>query len=144
MVWGLQLQRSQKAVLGGIFSLSLVDAIFDILRTIESLKGGTFSGVTFRSSLEVTIAVIVASSPLYRFFLTRKGRQYLISRSSTDHYKDIGGGQTGGKRKGSDDRSSRPAKQSIRAFRDDLETPDLGSLSHQPGKGYFSPAHLKY
>lgn len=42
----------------------------------------------------MTIAVIVASLPLYRVFLTRKGRQYLISRGSTDHYKDIGGGQT--------------------------------------------------
>ena len=86
MVWGLQLRKSQKAVLAGIFSLAFVVAIFDILRTVESLQSGTFSGVALWSSLEVTIAVMIGSLPLYRALLTSKGRKSLLSRSSIGRY----------------------------------------------------------
>ena len=123
MVWGLQLRRSQKAVLAGIFSLGPAVAIFDILRTVESLESGTFSGVALWSSLEVTIAVIVASLPLYRVLLTTKGRATLISLgSSIGRYKDMGDSQTGVERKGSDDASVGLTKPSVSTFRDDLET----------------------
>ncbi|KAI4137401.1 MAG: hypothetical protein LQ341_005159, partial [Variospora aurantia] len=82
MLYGLQLRTTQKAILAGVFSLGLVVAIVDILRTVESLRSGTFSGVALWSSLEVTIAVIVASLPLYRVLLTPKGRNNLRSRLS--------------------------------------------------------------
>ena len=143
MVWGLQLRKSQKVVLAGVFSLGSVVAIFDILRTVESLQSGTFSGVALWSSLEVTIAVIVASLPLYRVLLTSKGRQSLMSRSSMGRYKDMsGGGQTGVERKGSDDRSSRPGKPSVSTFRDDLETQSLASPKHGAQGQRFPLAQL--
>ena len=133
MVWGLQLRRSQKAVLAGIFSLGFVVAIFDILRTVESLRSGTFSGVALWSSLEVTIAVIVASLPLYRILLTSKGRKSLISRGSTGRYKDMSDGPRG---------SSRPSKPSISTFRDDLETQDTASASREARGQRYPLAHL--
>lgn len=135
MVWGLQLRRSQKAVLAGIFCLGFVVAIFDILRTVESLRSGTFSGVALWSSLEVTIAVIVASLPLYRILLTSKGRKSLISRGSTGRYKDMSDDQNG---------SSRPSKPSISTFRDDLETQDMVSPSHAAQGQHFPLAHLSH
>lgn len=135
MVWGLQLRKSQKAVLAGVFSLGFVVAIFDILRTVESLRSGTFSGVALWSSLEVTIAVIVASLPLYRILLTSKGRKSLISRGSAGRYKDMSDGQTG---------SSRPSKQSISTFRDDLETQHMVSPSHGARSQHIPLAHLSH
>lgn len=146
MVWGLQLRRSQKAVLAGIFSLGFVVAIFDILRTVESLQSGTFSGVALWSSLEVTIAVTVASLPLYRVLLTSKGRKSLISRSSMGRYKDMSNGQTGVERKSSDDRSSRPvtSKRSVTTFRDDLETQGLASPKYGAQGQHFPLAHLSH
>ena len=123
MIWGLQLRRTQKIVLAGIFSLGLVVAIFDILRTVESLQSGTFSGVALWSSLEVTIAVIVASLPLYRVLLTEKGRKLLRSRTSITFYKHTSDSDSGVKRKGSEHSGSGPnTKPSVSTFRDDLET----------------------
>lgn len=146
MLWGLQLRISQKIVLAGIFSLAFVVAIFDILRTVESLQSGTFSGVALWSSLEVTIAVIVASLPLYRALLTSKGRKSLLSktllsRGSTGHYKDMGDSQSGVERKGSDDRSSQPGEPSVGTFRDDLETLNLEPLGHG-ARSQYPLAHL--
>lgn len=144
MVWGLQLRKSQKVVLAGIFSLGLIIAIFDILRTVESLQSGTFSGVALWSSLEVTIAVMVASLPLYRVLLTSKGRKSLLSRASMGRYKDMSDGQTGVDRKGSDGRSSRPSKPSVSTFRDDLETRDLASADCGAQGQHFPLAHLSH
>lgn len=148
MLWGLQLRISQKIVLAGIFSLAFVVAIFDILRTVESLQSGTFSGVALWSSLEVTISVIVASLPLYRALLTSKGRKSLLSktllsRGSAGHYKDMGDSQSGVERKASDDGSSQPGEPSVNTFRDDLETLNLES----PGRGardQYPLAHLAH
>ncbi|KAL9625960.1 MAG: hypothetical protein Q9204_007698, partial [Flavoplaca sp. TL-2023a] len=84
MIYNLQLRPTQKATLTLLFSLGLLVAIVDILRTVESLQSGTFSGVALWSSLEVTIAVIVASLPLYRVLITRKGRRNLLSRLSME------------------------------------------------------------
>ena len=139
MVWGLQLRKSQKATLAGIFSLGLVVAVFDILRTVESLQSGTFSGVALWSSLEVTIAVIVASLPLYRVLLTSKGRKYLISRGSMGRYNDISDGQTGVERKCSDDRSSRYGKPSVNTSRQNLASPNYGVQGQ-----HFALAHLSH
>ena len=142
MLWGLQLRTSQKAVLAGIFSLAFVVAIFDILRTVESLQSGTFSGVALWSSLEVTISVIVASVPLYRALLTSKGRKSLLSRSSIGHYKDISDDQTAVERKCSDAGSSRLHQPSVSSFRDDLETQNLASTHLMTQGQHFALAHL--
>ena len=139
MVWGLQLRKSQKATLAGIFSLGLVVAVFDILRTVESLQSGTFSGVALWSSLEVTIAVIVASLPLYRVLLTSKGRKYLVSRGRMGRYNDISDGQTGVERKRSDDRSSRYGKPSVNTSRQNLASPNYGLQGQD-----FPLAHLSH
>ena len=144
MVWGLQLRISQKLVLAGLFSLAFVVAIFDILRTVESLQSGTFSGVALWSSLEVTIAVMVGSLPLYRVLLTSKGRKSLISRSSMRRFKDVSDGQTGVERKESDDRSSRPGDSSLGTFRDDLETQNLASPSYGAQGQRFPLAQLSH
>ena len=144
MLWGLQLRTSQKAVLAGIFSLAFVVAIFDILRTVESLQSGTFSGVALWSSLEVTIAVIVASLPLYRALLTSKGRKSLLSRSSMGHYKDMSDDQTAVERKCSDDRSSRMNQPSVSTFRDDLETQNFASPKFVTQGQQFPLAHISH
>ena len=129
MIWNLQLRLSQKLVLAGVFSLAFVVAIFDILRTVMSLQSGTFSGVALWSSLEVAIAVIVASLPLYRVLLTDKGRQTLMSRVSLTRYKDYIDSETAVERKGSDDSStSAPVKPSTMTFRDALETRGMATL----------------
>lgn len=144
MVWGLQLRTSQKVVLAGIFSLAFVVAVFDILRTVESLESGTFSGVALWSSLEVTIAVIVASLPLYRVLLTNKGRKSLLSHTSLlGRYKDMSDSQTAVERKSSDDRSSR-RKPSVNTFRDDLETQNLTPPIRGERGQQFPLAHLPH
>lgn len=123
MIYGLQLRTSQKIVLGGALSLGFVVAIFDILRTVESLAAGTFSGVALWSSLEVTIAVIVSSLPLYRVLITSKGRRNLVTRFSVDHSKRTETSRTGSERNLFDIKGS-PTKPSISTFREDLETQD--------------------
>lgn len=146
MICGLQLRNSQKAVLAGIFSLGSVVAIFDILRTVESLQSGTFSGVALWSSLEVTIAVIVGSLPLYRVLITRKGRTTLLSALSGDRYKDIDSSPVGSEKKvlntNTSPANSSPAKPSVSTFRDDLETQD-SEFSKYAGAGQrFSLTNL--
>ena len=144
MIWGLQLRKSQKLVLAGIFSLGSVVAIFDILRTVESLESGTFSGVALWSSLEVTIAVIVASLPLYRVGLSSKGRKNLASRVSIGRYKTMIDEPTTVGRKSSDDRSSRPDQPSVRTYRDNLETQLLASPLHVRQGQHFPLADLPH
>lgn len=143
MVWGLQLRKSQKLILAGIFSVGSVVAIFDILRTVESLDSGTFSGVALWSSLEVTIAVIVASLPLYRALLTSQGRKSLVSRVSIGRYKTMSDDQTAVGRNSSDDRSSRPDRPSVRTYRDNLESQLLTSPHVRQGQ-HFPLAHIPH
>ncbi|KAL8945603.1 MAG: hypothetical protein Q9222_007875 [Ikaeria aurantiellina] len=121
MIYGLQLRNSQKAILTGVFSVGLVVALFDILRTVESLQSGTFSGVALWSSLEVTVAVIVSSLPLYRILITSKGRHSLMSRLSVDRYKNMDSSPAGTERKFFGGHVS-PRKQSNSTYRNDLET----------------------
>lgn len=124
MIYGLQLRTSQKVVLTGIFSLGLLVVIVDILRTYESLVSGTFSGVALWSSLEVTIAVIVASLPLYRVLITRKGRRSLMSRLSMERYKSMDDSPGGTERKFRDTKGSPGGRGTVSTFRNDLETQD--------------------
>ena len=142
MLWGLQLRKSQKVVLAGVFSLGSVVAVFDILRTAESLESGTFSGVALWSSLEVTIAVIVASLPLYKVLLTPKGRQSLLSRSLLGRYKDMSHDQSAAERKASEDTSSRPSRPSVTTYRDNLEIQDLASPKLGARGQHLPLAHL--
>lgn len=89
MLSGLQLRKGQKIGLACVFSLGLVVAVFDILRTVESLISGTFSGVALWSSMEVSIAVIVASLPPYRTLLGIKTRKGTTRYISWDRYRQL-------------------------------------------------------
>ena len=89
MLWGLQMRRGQKIGIACVFCLGLVIAMFDILRTVESLASGTFSGVALWSSMEVSMAVIVASLPTYRTLLGIKTRKGTVRYISWDRYKQF-------------------------------------------------------
>ncbi|KAL8986922.1 MAG: hypothetical protein Q9169_008745 [Polycauliona sp. 2 TL-2023] len=151
MIYNLQLRTAQKLTLTGIFSLGLLVAVVDILRTVESLRSGTFSGVALWSSLEVTIAVIVASLPLYRVLITRKGRRSLLSRLSMERYKHVddspgaterklmdNGTQNGGM-SGNNDRT----RNGNGTFRNDLETQDSMYSEDARRDDHVPLAHLK-
>ncbi|KAL8659705.1 MAG: hypothetical protein Q9202_006985 [Teloschistes flavicans] len=140
MIYRLQLRTSQKAVLGGVFSLGFVVAIFDILRTVESLQSGTFSGVALWSSLEVTIAVIVGSLPLYRTLISSKGRRSLLSQLSGDRYKTMERSPASTERKFLENKHLHN-KPSISTYRNDLETQDLEVWKDDGQLQYFPPAH---
>ncbi|KAL8849248.1 MAG: hypothetical protein Q9221_005778 [Calogaya cf. arnoldii] len=149
MIYGLQLRTSQKIVLTAIFSLGLLVALVDILRTFESLQSGTFSGVALWSSLEVTIAVIVASLPLYRVLITRKGRRSLLSRLSMERYKNMDDNSPGAtERKGlaseSDTVGTELGKDGRRlgTFRNDLETQDSAFSEDARRTDHVPLAHL--
>ncbi|KAL8835445.1 MAG: hypothetical protein Q9170_003322 [Blastenia crenularia] len=142
MIYGLQLRNSQKAVLGGLLSLGFVVAIFDIIRTYESLRSGTFSGVALWSSLEVTIAVIVASLPLYRVLLSAKGRNSLMSRLSIDRYKDLETSNTSNTERGFLDTRTSPGKPSVSTFRDGLETRDVEFPKKSRGAQHVPLAYI--
>ncbi|KAL8688128.1 MAG: hypothetical protein Q9218_005882 [Villophora microphyllina] len=141
MIYGLQLRTSQKAVLAGVFSLGFVVAIFDILRTVESLRNGTFSGVALWSSLEVSIAVIVGSLPLYRALISSKGRRSLFSRLSSDRYKTTDSSPASTERKlfGTKGSSEKP---SVSTYRNDLETQDWESEKDHGQPQHFPRTHI--
>ncbi|KAL8878489.1 MAG: hypothetical protein Q9198_003707 [Flavoplaca austrocitrina] len=125
MIYNLQLRPTQKVTLTLLFSLGLLVAIVDILRTVESLQSGTFSGVALWSSLEVTIAVIVASLPLYRVLITRKGRRNLLSRLSMERYKHMDDDKSPGTTERRFlDTNAGMEKEGKGTFRNDLETQD--------------------
>ncbi len=90
MLLGLQMRKGQKAGLAGVFCLGLVIVVFDILRTVESLASGTFSGVALWSSMKVSMAVIVASLPPYRTLLGNRTRKGTVRYLSWDRYKQFG------------------------------------------------------
>ncbi|KAL8938465.1 MAG: hypothetical protein Q9216_003878 [Gyalolechia sp. 2 TL-2023] len=140
MIYGLQLRDSQKAILAGVFSLGFVVAIFDILRTVESLQDGTFSGVALWSSLEVTVAAIVASLPLYRVLLTTKGRKNIMSRLSIERYKGTDASPRGSIERGF--LETKATKPSVRTFRDDLETQDTEYSKYKEAPHHLPLDHL--
>ncbi|KAL8763275.1 MAG: hypothetical protein Q9194_007388 [Teloschistes cf. exilis] len=140
MIYRLQLRTSQKAILGGVFSLGFLVAIVDILRTVESLRSGTFSGVALWSSLEVTIAVIVGSLPLYRTLISSKGRRSLLSRLSGDRYKTVEASPASTERKFLENKHLH-TKPSISTYRNDLETQDTELWKDDGQLRYFPPAH---
>ena len=76
------MRKGQKAGLAGVFCLGLVIVVFDILRTVESLASGTFSGVALWSSMKVSIAVIVASLPPYHTLLGKKRERARFATSA--------------------------------------------------------------
>lgn len=66
MIHQLRLPRAQKVGLVFLFSMVLVTMALDILRSYESLNGGTFSNSIVEAVLEATFAVIVSCLPTYR------------------------------------------------------------------------------
>ncbi|KAI4195250.1 MAG: hypothetical protein LQ350_007309 [Teloschistes chrysophthalmus] len=143
MIYRLQLHTSQKVILGGVFSLGFLVAIVDILRTVESLQSGTFSGVALWSSLEVTIAVIVGSLPLYRTLISSKGRRSLLSRLSGDRYKTVEASPASTGRKFLENKDLH-TKPSISTYRNDLETQDTELWKDEGQLQYFPPAHTTH
>ena len=110
MLWGLQMRTDQKIGLVCVFSLGLVVASFDILRTVESLASGTFSGVALWSSMEVTMAVIVASLPTYRTLLGIRTRKGTVRYISWDRYRPFDKGNSRKASAGSDSAKSDRSK----------------------------------
>lgn len=110
MLWGLQMRTEQKVSLTCVFSLGLVIATFDILRTVESLASGTFSGVALWSSMEVTMAVIVASLLTYRTLLGIKTRKGTVRYISWDRYRRIDKNNSRKASAGFDSAKSDPSK----------------------------------
>jgi len=83
MLIKLKLPTSQKLGLGVIFCLGLVDIVFDILRTLNTINGGAFAIDTIWDVLETVIAVIVSTLPSYRSLFTTQRRP---STHSCDEY----------------------------------------------------------
>ncbi|KAL9032375.1 MAG: hypothetical protein Q9180_006536 [Flavoplaca navasiana] len=143
MIYNLQLHPTQKATLTLLFSLGLLVAIVDILRTVESLQSGTFSGVALWSSLEVTIAVIVASLPLYRVLITRKGRRNLLSWLSMERYKHMDDDKSpGATERRFLDTNAGTEKEGKGTFRNDLETQDSAVCERERRVGAVPLAHV--
>ncbi|KAL8669417.1 MAG: hypothetical protein Q9168_005993 [Polycauliona sp. 1 TL-2023] len=143
MIYNLQLRTAQKLTLTGIFSLGLLVAVIDILRTVESLQSGTFSGVALWSSLEVSIAVIVASLPLYRVLITRKGRRSLLSKMSIERYKHMDESPGGTERKFLEDGTEGRGMGGNATFRNGLETQDSVYSEDARRDDHVPLAHLK-
>ncbi|KAL8952438.1 MAG: hypothetical protein Q9183_007387 [Haloplaca sp. 2 TL-2023] len=130
MLYNLQLRLSQKLTLAAVFSLAFLVAIVDIIRTVESLQDGTFSGVALWSSIEVTVAVIVASLPLYKTLISRKGRQGLLSKLSGDRSKD-------GSPASTERRFFGVREKGNGMFGNDVETQDRGEESEEKRPGQW-------
>ena len=123
MLWGLQMRYGQKIGLVCVFSLGLVVAIFDILRTVESLASGTFSGVALWSSMEVTIAVIVASLPTYRTLLGIRTRKGTVRYTSWDRYRRFDNSHGQKASAGSDNAENDSSKALTSVDEEALESP---------------------
>ena len=65
MLHTLQMRAGQKVALAALFTLGMIDIIFDVLRTIYTVNGGAFALNTLWDILEPTIAVIISCLPTY-------------------------------------------------------------------------------
>jgi len=83
MLPSLQMQKTQKYGVGMIFCLSLIVAAFELLRTIESLKGTVTSLNTLWVSLEAAVAVIVSCLPSFNTIFWYTKRHNISKRSSS-------------------------------------------------------------
>ncbi|KUJ16890.1 uncharacterized protein LY89DRAFT_707319 [Mollisia scopiformis] len=83
MLKGTRLPIGQKVGVAVIFLLAFTDVIFDILRTLYTLRGGAVSIDILWDILELTIAIIISALPTYRSLLP--GSSHKVSTS----YKDL-------------------------------------------------------
>ena len=60
---------SRKVGLAALFMIAITDVIFDIIRTVYTVNGGTVAPNTIWDIIEPTIAVIVSSLPTYKALL---------------------------------------------------------------------------
>ena len=71
---------SRKVGLAALFMIAITDVIFDIIRTVYTVNGGSVAPNTIWDIIEPTIAVIVSSLPTYKALLgptkKRKNRSY--------------------------------------------------------------------
>ena len=85
MLGRLQMRLIHKVGLAAIFGCSLIIVALELLRTIESLKGGATSLNTLWTNLETSIAVIVSCIPSYAtIFNLRKERKIFRGASFKD------------------------------------------------------------
>ena len=91
MLQGLQMSTSRKVGLAVLFSIAISDVIFDITRTIYSVKGGAFALDTVWDILEPTVAVIVSTLPSYKALLGIAKKKKTTSYQNLNH----SGGDTG-------------------------------------------------
>ena len=83
MLRRLQMRVVHKVGLAAIFGCSLIIVALELLRTIESLKGGATSLNTLWTNLETSIAVIVSCIPSYStIFNLRRERKALRGNSA--------------------------------------------------------------
>ena len=84
VLWGLQMRTAQKVGLACVFGVAMFVVIFDIIRTVISVRGGAVGAQSaLWDILEATVAVIVSSLPSYRsVFISSK-------RHKTSTYLDL-------------------------------------------------------
>lgn len=69
MLRGLQMSTSRKVGLAAIFFIAIIDAMFDIMRTLYTVDGGAVAIDMISDILELTVAVIVSALPNYEGLL---------------------------------------------------------------------------
>jgi hypothetical protein len=76
MLHQIRIRRSQKIGLAMLFCIVFVTIALDILRTVQSLPGGSFSGSILYGILENAFTVIISCVPTYRalFGIERKAK----------------------------------------------------------------------
>lgn len=98
MLRSLKMARSEKVALGALFSIVIIDIVFDILRTVYTASSqlSQFQDANAVWTLcEPTIAVMVCALPSYRGLLARKkSPKFLVPYEGSDrqalHQKQAG------------------------------------------------------
>ena len=80
MIEGLQMPMTRKLGLAVLFSLATIDVVFDIVRTVNTVKRGP---LTIWDVLEPTTAVIISCLPTYRALFKTSRKQ------SDDAYRNL-------------------------------------------------------
>ena len=81
MLRTLKMHTTHKIGLASVFLVGVVIIILDILRKIKSLGQTPFSEVAIYDIVEVTMAVVVSSIPIYRSLLSARRRKREESKS---------------------------------------------------------------
>ena len=69
MLRHLQMSRSAKIGLAGIFGVGIITIVFDIVRTVETMTNTSLGSTALWTNLESTVAIMVSCMPSYRALL---------------------------------------------------------------------------